>query len=150
MTLALQEDVPRCPACRADGAPREDWGCDRLANTSVWQATCRLCGGGDGDCVRCGGAGTIEIRRCPTSFIERHARGAPTALGGFMETWSAWRRWGVMPRSGGLLEQSTVWVQAVRVADTAAARIEDAAARKRERESQRQSRAAQLRAQQGG
>ena len=142
MVLALDEDAPRCPACQAEGAPREDWGCDRLSDRDVWKATCRACRGSGGECSRCDGAGYIGVRRCPASFMQRHGRHRAHQIELFLQAWSAYRQHGIQPESGGWLDQSATWHEALRIAYGVGARIQ------REREESRK-RIEQFRARHG-
>jgi hypothetical protein len=109
---------PTCRLCRRpeNRDLRERWGCDGPAE--AWgRIPCPSCGDeADEDCATCGGAGHLELTRCPWSMIgprERYACEVAVLLEG-----------GLLPFGGGWDELPASLVQAVRIVARERAEIE--------------------------
>lgn len=92
-----------------------------------YELACYACSGADPSCPVCAGRGTWELRRCPGAVMEMWAvqtvELASLALGGL-----GW------PAPGGVLDQSELFLHALRIVESERARAEAEA-----RESQNQS-----------
>ena len=100
---------------------RKDWGCDRDADSPVFETTCPRCSGSDDACDRCGGGGDATYLRCPQSMIDAETRALMQSYKHFKE--------GHLPAPGGALDQSRSFLRCVQVIDSERGVIEEERAR---------------------
>ena len=113
---AVDDDAPRCPACRSDPVARVEFGCDAPAPRPVFRMTCPRCMGATETCDRCGGVGSIDATRCPQSYMTPEINDALGAI--------PFTRQGVWPAAGGLLDQSASFVACVKLFEGEVATIQ--------------------------
>jgi hypothetical protein len=103
-----------CAVCRVEGAAaqRELWGCDQPATAPTIDVPCWECWGLSDQCRGCGGAGTVDIFRCPYAIVQPGAQMVVNAVSWFMHH-------GLMPVAGGTQDQAVTFHEAVRIVSRA-------------------------------
>jgi hypothetical protein len=87
---------------------RDRWGCDADAPSPFAFLACPECSGGDASCPICGGNPQgFAVTRCPNRTIGR-SEAMVAESRHLMEV-------GILPTSGGLLDQSLTWWRAVKI-----------------------------------
>lgn len=123
----------QCATGTDDAARRRaEWGCDADTSAEQLVVPCWTCVGGVADCRTCSGEGQVPVHRCPNRFVtadtEAACRGAV-----LMES-------GLLPGSGGWLDQSATMLDAMTVAGAALRHWRDVNAERARREAERRNR----------
>lgn len=107
-------EFPDCTACVGDRERRARWGCDGEATEPVFSVTCSGCEGRG--CEACGGTGEVSFRRCPARVLDQAARPDLVTLVHAVYDYS---ELGLLPASGGTLDQTMAFAQGCRVVTSA-------------------------------
>ena len=98
-----------CKTCSANEFLKIERGCEKESPIPVGEIVCVRCGGNNDNCTLCKGSGTEKINRCPVkTFTSDTAR--------FFNYYNFYRQ-GFLPSSGGILDQTAQFVEAVRIVD---------------------------------
>lgn len=102
---AFQTD---CAKCRRVPDLREAWGCEEPAPDPFGYHPCPECFGRDDECERCDGdSDGIPVHRCPSRVGTDEA----FEMTGYFASWKR----GVMPASGGILNQTARYVASMQI-----------------------------------
>lgn len=104
-----------CITCGKDKKLREQWGCDTDAKQPVISMDCIACHGSNPDCAECHGVGTIDIFRCPVWYVDQ--------LEDFLQMYCMYKK-GFLPVSGGALNQTHQFIEAVQFLDSQLNKLE--------------------------